>query len=474
MSSTEQADQAPTGTATKSKRKRQKRVIFSRTEEVPINSIIPYHKNARRGDINTIAQSLRENGQYKPLIVNIGTKTNRFKEILAGNHTWLAAKQEGWTKIGVAWVDVDNPEAAKINLIDNRANDMATYDVDVLAEQLRDLPTLSGTGYSDDDAQAIIASIDTGDIEAAIEVMRPVSDVAAVEDPFDDVVDVEGGGEYQPLDWEEEGVDFRHDVSEQLGGVVQLGTDLNYEFLGDWHIPVWRTDVLVRPEDLPEKLAAWAGSATKYDPEKDWPEEDQWWLYNFGIDSTSGMRDISKMIMAFFCFDDYWECWWDYPDRYTTKLINSGVTMAVAPDFSTWTSQPRIQSFWNTHRSRWLGRYFQEAGVNLIPTFEWPQGDLWFMQHCVLDTLPKGATYPLIALQRNTGLDEDDDTLDDLAEQYHLLIDRVQPEMVLLYASPQGLEFWESLGISTPVRYVEQRMQALANQAKRRAKKTTL
>jgi hypothetical protein len=376
----------------------------------------------------------------------------------------------GWKTIGVSWVDVDFEEAARINLIDNRANDVASYDVDVLAQQLQDLPTLSGTGYSDLDAQAIIASIDSGDVEAAIEVMRPVAEIQESSDPFDDITEVEGGGSY--AEWEaDEGIDFKHDVSEQLGGVVQLSPSLQFDFLGAWHIPQLRPDLLVQPEDLPDKLMAWAGSATKYDPEKDWPEEDQWWLYNYGIDSTSGMRDISKLIMSFYCWDEYFECWWDYPDRYTTKMINSGVTMSVQPDFSQNWDEPRIVSFWNIYRNFWLARYFQEAGIKIIPslTFRYLDDDY---QQRILPLWPKA---PVMAMEfGNLNPDMTVDETDQYSAQIKACVEHVEPEVFIVYGSQRGYELIDSLDLTCTVRWIENRIKALADKAKRKGKKTTL
>ena len=36
---------------------------------VPIASLAPYGDNPRRGDVAAIRASLRENGQYRPLVV---------------------------------------------------------------------------------------------------------------------------------------------------------------------------------------------------------------------------------------------------------------------------------------------------------------------------------------------------------------------------------------------------------------------
>lgn len=112
------------------------------TEVVEITSLKPYPKNPRRGDVDEIAQSLKVNGQYKPIVVN-----RRDQTILAGNHTWRAARSLGWTHIAVSYVDVDDYGAQKIVLADNRTSDMSSYDDTKLLELLESLPTLDGTGF---------------------------------------------------------------------------------------------------------------------------------------------------------------------------------------------------------------------------------------------------------------------------------------------------------------------------------------
>jgi DNA modification methylase len=110
---------------------------------VPIDGLVHYGKNPRRGDVAAIAESLESNGQYKPIVVRAGTG-----EVLAGNHTLKAARDElGWTKIAATFVDVDDDAAARIVLVDNRTNDLATYDAPELLELLESIPDLAGTGY---------------------------------------------------------------------------------------------------------------------------------------------------------------------------------------------------------------------------------------------------------------------------------------------------------------------------------------
>ena len=55
---------------------------------VPLDTLRPYARNPRRGDVATIVESLRANGQYRPIVVRSSTR-----EVLAGNHTLAAARE---------------------------------------------------------------------------------------------------------------------------------------------------------------------------------------------------------------------------------------------------------------------------------------------------------------------------------------------------------------------------------------------
>lgn len=120
--------------------------IITDTETVALDSLTPHPGNPRRGNVDAIAESLSAHGQYRPIVAN-----RRTSRILAGTHTWRAAKRLGWRKIAVSFVDVDETAEAKIVLVDNRASDLATYDDALLAALLRDLPDLDGTSFTADD-----------------------------------------------------------------------------------------------------------------------------------------------------------------------------------------------------------------------------------------------------------------------------------------------------------------------------------
>ena len=137
-----------------------------------------YHANPRRGDVQRLTESLLVHGQYRPIVVNVGTHTGRPMEVLAGNHLLLAirelmagdpddprwaaittrAHQPGdpyWQAVQVFEVDVDDQEAARIVAVDNRTAEIGGYDDAQLLDLLRGLPDLAGTGYTDFDLDAL-------------------------------------------------------------------------------------------------------------------------------------------------------------------------------------------------------------------------------------------------------------------------------------------------------------------------------
>lgn len=125
------------------------------TESIPTSDLATYYRNPRRGNVEVIAESLERLGQYRPIVVNRGTHTGRPNEVLAGNHTLLAAQKLGWERIDAVTVDVDEETAARIVLVDNKSSDLATYDDDLLADLLQELPHLEATGWTDDELKRL-------------------------------------------------------------------------------------------------------------------------------------------------------------------------------------------------------------------------------------------------------------------------------------------------------------------------------
>lgn len=124
-------------------------------ERIPVESLRTFDGNPRKGDIAKIAVSLEKHGQYRPIVVNAGTSTGRPREVLAGNHTLLAARSLGWPKIDACVVDVDDATAKSIVAADNKLADLGGYDDEALFALLDSLEDLSGTGFSESELEKL-------------------------------------------------------------------------------------------------------------------------------------------------------------------------------------------------------------------------------------------------------------------------------------------------------------------------------
>jgi len=139
--------------------------------EVDVNELKEFPNNARIGNVREIYESLLQNGQYRPLVVN-----RRDNIILAGNHTFQAIKRLGWAKALVWYVDVDDKQAKQIVLVDNKLNDDATYDYTKLEKaikELQDVSDLIGTGYTQKAVDDLLASVKTEIPEPEVKEIEP-------------------------------------------------------------------------------------------------------------------------------------------------------------------------------------------------------------------------------------------------------------------------------------------------------------
>lgn len=127
---------------------------------VGIDALREHPDNPSNGDDDAVMESLRISGQYRPVVVHRQTG-----EIIAGNTTWRAAKELGWTHIAATVVDTDDRATAlRMMLADNRIAQRARMDEGQLLAVLNELDGLAGsvggTGYEPDDVAALIAAVD--------------------------------------------------------------------------------------------------------------------------------------------------------------------------------------------------------------------------------------------------------------------------------------------------------------------------
>jgi len=134
-------------------------------QKLKVADLKEYPKNARRGNVSVLVESLKVNGQYRPIVVQ---KTTNY--VLAGNHLLRAAQVLGWDEIDAVVIDCDEQQALKIVLADNRTADLGEYNEQLLTELLSLLDDFDGTGYSEQDIQELENAINPEPAEERPEV----------------------------------------------------------------------------------------------------------------------------------------------------------------------------------------------------------------------------------------------------------------------------------------------------------------
>ena len=116
---------------------------------VDVNSLKTHPNNPRTGDLEAIKASIQATGFYGACIVQLSSS-----HIVAGNHRYLAARELGYAKVPVVFVDVDDAAASRILIADNRIPEKAVWDearLSVILQNARATFGLVGTGYTESD-----------------------------------------------------------------------------------------------------------------------------------------------------------------------------------------------------------------------------------------------------------------------------------------------------------------------------------
>jgi hypothetical protein len=353
---------------------------------VSLRGLKYYHQNPRRGNVEKVAESLKFNGQFKPIVVNRGTHTGRKNEILAGNHTTKAARSLGWPRLDVMWVDVDEDRARAIVLADNGSTDDATYDVQILSglleQQKNSLDGLIGTTYNDDTLRKLTVEIN----------LDPMANIDSLDEVPDD-----------------------------LPGVDDLSKFVFFDSDKDFDIPELKLEMI--PAKFPEKLDIWAGHEIDSDRAAD---EDQWWLSQW----HTGNRGIpfERSILSLYTEDFHFEGLFYDPAMNTKKILNTGITTCIMPNYSVNQDWPIATWIWAAYRSAYVARYWQETGLYVIPDIQYGGSDE-ALDLCI-QCIPDGA--PVVAAQLQT-LRGDTQRIRTAARLLKKAEDQIGFQQILLY-----------------------------------------
>ena len=147
------------------------------------------------------------------------------------------------------------------------------------------------------------------------------------------------------------------------------------------------------------------------------PNLDGWIEYNKA--ATARRRDNKGC--HFFIHDYLFSRVWEQPDHYLDLLRK--FACVCSPDFSPYSDFPKAVQVFNHYRKHWLGRYWQEHGITVIPTITWssPETIEW-----AFDGEPVGG---IVALS-SVGMFDSDEHRDWLIDGYYQMMDVLKPKMI--------------------------------------------
>lgn len=127
-----------------------------------------------------------------------------------------------------------------------------------------------------------------------------------------------------------------------------------------------------------------------------------------------------------FFVDDYqFERVWNAPDKYIDRLRE--YEAVLSPDFSPYGDMPLITQLFNHYRKHWCAAYWQENGVNVIPTVR-SSTDKRFLKYFT-DGEPKNSIICYSTMWANT----DAETAKIARAEYEAIIERLKPSKIIVY-----------------------------------------
>jgi hypothetical protein len=155
-----------------------------------------------------------------------------------------------------------------------------------------------------------------------------------------------------------QGESTKYDASKDFEPVVQLAEYPPLPSANELGIPDLRSDLL---SDVLPVGGTWAVGAA-------FPSKPAFFIYGSNrIGGPNSPPECRGAVLGFFTDDDRFEVTWNKAPDIATRFRQQQWGGIVTPDFSTWWNWPLAHKIWSIYRQRWVGRYWQEAGLRIIP-----------------------------------------------------------------------------------------------------------
>lgn len=147
--------------------------------------------------------------------------------------------------------------------------------------------------------------------------------------------------------------------------------------------------------------------------------DDEIWI---GFNYVRGCEEPERHSVHFFVDDYQFDRVWKDPDRYVSVLHK--FKNVCTPDFSLYSDFPIVPQLFNHYRKHWLGAYWQERGIRVIPTVGWsdPSSYEWCFD---------GEPHNSIVALSSVGTQKHSDTNRLFMQGYQEMLKRLTPKTII-------------------------------------------
>lgn len=236
------------------------------------------------------------------------------------------------------------------------------------------------------------------------------------------------------LDSDEETIeDALGDAAEEIHTVLQLADSMilaKEDYVPPFDIPQIRENMLADPHELYD---VWIGPRRTTD-------NDNPFFYLYGSDSTVDMP-VERTTLGFYVDDIRFERVWNNLPKVTGKFMSANVEALVMPNFSMYYNMPRAMQIYNTYRSAYITRYWQEAGLPVIPDINFSNED---SLEFTLGHIPENC--PVVAHQIQTFAGGGDgDEADVVRQLLGYSFETLKPQACIIYGGEPGLKLGQEI-----------------------------
>jgi len=145
-----------------------------------------------------------------------------------------------------------------------------------------------------------------------------------------------------------------------------------------------------------------------------------------GFNYARSCREREDRGLHFFVDDYQFNRIWREPDKYLPMMRQ--FRYVLTPDFSLYCDWPKAVQQYNHYRKHWCGAWWQDNGVNVIPTLRW--SDRESLSWC-LDGEPSGGTVAVSSV----GMMGAPDVYHMFCHGFEVALERLQPSQVLFWGT---------------------------------------